>query len=133
MADPEGMEDPEVSDPGALLMLMGFEGEERALEFVGFTTEGEEEEEEVSVVLASSPASSWPSWGAEFVGIGCVIGAPPPPPKRAMRRRRISSALNSLIFLFLRVKDICSYRVLPGLLPPRNCPLSVQGANRQFP
>ena len=47
-------------------MLMGFEGEERALEFVGFTTEGEEEEEEVSGVLASSPASSWPSWGASI-------------------------------------------------------------------
>lgn len=39
------MDDPEASEPGARFMLIGFAGEERELDSVGLTTEGELEEE----------------------------------------------------------------------------------------
>ena len=52
-----------MTDPDALLMVMGFDGEEMALDSIGFTTEGEEEE--LSGVIASSPA-----WSSALLGAG---------------------------------------------------------------
>lgn len=67
IADPVGMEDPEVSDPEILLMLIGFEGEDMAVDSVGLATDGDEED---SDVFDSSPTVFWASLGTLLVGMG---------------------------------------------------------------
>lgn len=47
IAEPVGIEVPDVSEEDALLMFMGFDGEEMPVESVGFTTDGEEEGSDV--------------------------------------------------------------------------------------